>query len=202
MLSLGIYGSTTSTAQHSDVTPAQSSKPSTCGSEYISKEACTYMHAAPGLLFWGIKLLSFASHLFASKMLHHLLHLPFCSILLFGERSWRNRPLREAPYVLTWLHIRTCTNYPGTAPTLHIRGMMKHLYCYTPINRMSFSMTTLRFHTIKTKICRYHSKNITIKVGGKRESGAGNTDLSLVMVVVVAAVVNDAGCMYIRRQQQ
>ena len=109
MLSLGIYGSTTSAAQHSEITPAQSSKPSTCGSEYISKEACTYMHAAPGLFFWGIELLAFAGHLFASKMLYHLLYLPFRAILLCGERSWRNRPLREAPYVRTWLYVHTGT---------------------------------------------------------------------------------------------
>ena len=109
MLLLGIYGSTTSIAQHSAITPAQSSKPSKCGSEYISREACTYMHAAPGLFSWGIELLAFASHLFASKMLHHLVYLPFRAILC-GKRSLRNRPLREAPYIRTWLyvHIGTC----------------------------------------------------------------------------------------------
>ena len=119
ILLLGIYGSTTSTAQHSEITPAQSSKPSTCGSEYISKEACTYMHAAPGLFFWGIELVAFAGHPFASKMLHHLLYLPFLAILLCGKRSWRNRPLREAPYVRTWLYVHTGTCCRKTA--LYIR---------------------------------------------------------------------------------
>ena len=38
VLPLSIYGSTASTAQHSAITPAQGSKPSTCRSEYISKE--------------------------------------------------------------------------------------------------------------------------------------------------------------------
>ena len=119
MLSLGIYGSTTSTAQHSEITTAQSSKPSTCGSEYISKVACTYMHTAPGLFFGGIELLAFAGHPFASKMLHHLLYLPFHAILLCGKRSWRNRPLREAPYVRTWLYVHTGTCCRKTA--LYIR---------------------------------------------------------------------------------
>ena len=119
MLSLGIYGSTMSTAQHSKITTAQSSKPSTCGSEYISKEACTYMHTAPGLFFWSIELLAFAGHPFASKNLHHLLYLPFHAILLCGKRSWRNRPLREAPYVRTWLYVHTGTCCRKTA--LYIR---------------------------------------------------------------------------------
>ena len=110
-----------------------------------------YVHAAPGLFLCGVELLASASQLFASKKLHHLLHVPFCSILRYGERSWRNRPLREVPYVRTWLYIRTCTHCPSTVLSLHIRGMMQHIYCYTPINRMSFCMTTLKFHTIKTK---------------------------------------------------
>ena len=46
MLSLSIYSSTASTAQHSTMTPAQSSKPSTCRSEYKSKEVPgMYVHA-------------------------------------------------------------------------------------------------------------------------------------------------------------
>ena len=80
-----------STAQHSAVIPAQSSKPSTCRSEYVSKEVCTYMHAASRLFSWSTELLAFASRLFAPKILDHLLHLSFRSILP-GERASRPEP--------------------------------------------------------------------------------------------------------------
>ena len=73
-----------STAQHSAITPVQSSKPSTCRSEYISKQVCKYMHATSGLFSWSMELLAFASHLFAPKMLDLLLfsciYMPFRSI--------------------------------------------------------------------------------------------------------------------------
>ena len=80
-----------STAQHSVTTPAQSSKPSTCRSGYLSKEVCTYMRAASGLFSWSIELLAFASRLFAHKMLDHLPHLSFRSILPC-ERALRAEP--------------------------------------------------------------------------------------------------------------
>ena len=60
-----------STAQHSAIPPAQSSKLSTCRSEYVSKEVCTYMHAAPRLFSWSMELLTFPSRLFAPKTLDH-----------------------------------------------------------------------------------------------------------------------------------
>ena len=113
MLSLGIYGSTTSTAQHSEITPAPSSKPSTCGSDYISKESCTYMHAAPGLFFWGIELLAFASHLFASKMLHHLLHSH--SVPFFFEASVAGG---TAGYAKRLTYIPGCTYVPARTALL------------------------------------------------------------------------------------
>ena len=67
-----------STAQHSAITPAQSSKPSTCQSENVSKEVCTYIHAAFGLFSWSMELLAFGSRLFALKMLDDLLTAHSC----------------------------------------------------------------------------------------------------------------------------
>ena len=91
------------------ITPAQNSKQiSTCRSEYVSKDVCTYMHATSRLFSWSIELLAFASRLFASKMLDH----PLTSVchsdpfFLASERSGRNRPLREAPCKHTYLHTR------------------------------------------------------------------------------------------------
>ena len=60
-----------STALHSAIPPAQSSKLSTCRSEYVSKEVCSYMHAAPRLFSWSMELLTFPSRLFAPKTLDH-----------------------------------------------------------------------------------------------------------------------------------
>ena len=82
-----------STARHSAITPAQSSKPCSCRSEYVSKEVCTYMHAASRLFSWSTELLAFASRLFAPNILDHLLTTsafhsnPF---FLVNERSGRN----------------------------------------------------------------------------------------------------------------
>ena len=79
MLSLSIR--TASTAKHSAITPAQSSKPSPCRSEYVRQEVCTYMHAAYSLCSWSMELLAFASRLFAPKMLTiYLLHMPVIPI--------------------------------------------------------------------------------------------------------------------------
>ena len=58
MFSLSIYSSTASTAQHSAISPAQSSTPSTCLSEYMSKEVCIYLHAASELFSWSMELLA------------------------------------------------------------------------------------------------------------------------------------------------
>ena len=96
-----------STTQHCAITPAQSSKPSTCRSEYASKEECTYMHASSGLFSWSMELLVFASRLFAPKMLHHLINTFACHfnpLFLVIERDVRNRPLREAPCT-TYIYI-------------------------------------------------------------------------------------------------
>ena len=41
----------------------------------------TYMHAASGLFSWSMDLLAFASRLFAPKMVNHLPHLSFRSVL-------------------------------------------------------------------------------------------------------------------------
>ena len=48
---------------------------------YLSKELCTYRHAASGLTSWSMELLAFPSRLFAPKMVDRLTHLPFRSIL-------------------------------------------------------------------------------------------------------------------------
>ena len=73
----------------------ESSKPSTCRSEYVSKEVCTYMHAASRLFFWSMDLLTFVSRLFTPKM---LVHLPITTSVcrsdpcfFVSERSGRNR---------------------------------------------------------------------------------------------------------------
>ena len=74
--------STASTAIHSAITLAPSSKPNTCRSEYISKEVCTYnMHAASGCFpgAWSSWHLQVAC--LYLKLLDHLLHLLLCSIL-------------------------------------------------------------------------------------------------------------------------
>ena len=92
MLSLSITTASTakySTAQHSTsaVTPAQSSKPSTCRSEDVSR-VCTYMHAASGLFSWSMELLAFASRLLHRKCWTiYLLHLSVIPIHFFLVRE-------------------------------------------------------------------------------------------------------------------
>ena len=81
-----------STAKHSATPPAQGSKPSSCRSEYVQKNACTYMHAASRLFSWSVELVASASRLFSPKMLDHLLYICNTSTCLFAdERSGRNR---------------------------------------------------------------------------------------------------------------
>ena len=40
-----------------------------------TKNSCTYMHAASRMLSWSVELVASASHLFAPKMLDHLLYI-------------------------------------------------------------------------------------------------------------------------------
>ena len=59
----------------------------------------SYMRAATESS-WSMELLSFASRLFAPKLLDHLLTTYVCHsnpFFLASERNGRNRPLREAP---------------------------------------------------------------------------------------------------------
>ena len=77
-----------------------------------------YMHAASGLFSWSMELLAFASRLLAPKMLDHLPHLSYRSILLC-ERRYAKRLVR------TWYSVRldyvlvrimpfgVCSNYTG-----------------------------------------------------------------------------------------
>ena len=83
------------------------SNSSTAAVVCASKVCTYYMHAASGLFSWSMELLAFASRLFAPKMLDHLptTSVPFQS-LLAGERSGRNRPLREAPRTYDTYYIR------------------------------------------------------------------------------------------------
>ena len=65
-MSLSIYSSTASTALHSSIAPAESSKPSTCRSEFLSKEICTYFRACGvRVVSWSMELLAFANRLFS-----------------------------------------------------------------------------------------------------------------------------------------
>ena len=103
--------------EHRTITAAQSSKPSTCRSEYVLKEVWTYMHAASGLFSWSKELLALASGLFAPKKLDHL-YLSFQSIL--RERAQRAEPPDTRS---TLCPCMPCTNtnnenqtHPGNVP--------------------------------------------------------------------------------------
>ena len=92
------------TAQHCTTPPAQSRKPSTRRSEYVSKEICTCMHAASRLFSWSVKLLAFASRLFAPKMLDHLLlTTSVCHSNPFPLASERSGRKGAPGYGRTWL---------------------------------------------------------------------------------------------------
>ena len=109
-----------STAQHSSsaITPAQSSEqPSTYRSEYVRIKITMYVHACcVRLLSWSMELLAFASRLITLTMLNHLLSTSGCNsnpLFLASERSGRNRLLREAPKVYTYIFLpfSTLTRY-------------------------------------------------------------------------------------------
>ena len=88
-----------SKAQHSAITPAQGSKPSTCLPEYISKEVCTYMHAASGCFpgawsSWHLQVTHL--HLKCWTIYYIRYSNPF---FLASGHSGRNLPLHEAPCI-------------------------------------------------------------------------------------------------------
>ena len=115
MLSLSIYSSMIPRARHSTAqrchlcTKQQTKCVPIRVHTIVSKEGCTYMHAASGLFSWSMELLGFASRLFAPKMLDHL---TTSAIPLFRS-------------------VIPCERFPGAWSSWHLQVACLHLNFWT-----------------------------------------------------------------------
>ena len=146
-----------STAQHSAIPAAQSSKPSTCRSEYISEEVCTYMHAASRLFSWSMELLAFASRLFAPKALDNLLYILHASVVPIHSSLWASVAGGTAVPVYSsssTTAYATCMIRVSMLPSNRERSKAQHSTAQSPLHKAANNQVRTDHSTYQKKYVR------------------------------------------------